>query len=104
MDLKQKLQFTITRGQYLTLCDALIARKNEGEARFQKSGQSFAKGVGMQMRDDAADVLTTLSLQEMDQVCVEDPIRNVATVIQLGRELTQQQSGSGLSAATADYR
>jgi hypothetical protein len=87
MNLSDIITITLTRAEFLTVADALIMRRREGEQRQKTATTKLALGIGMQMAEDADQVLTKLSLQELTQATPADPIREIVHLYAVGSEL-----------------
>jgi hypothetical protein len=117
MNMQDPITLNLTRAEFLVIADALIARRKEGVARQNKATVKLDLGIGMQMAQDADNVLTKIGIQELQQVklgpldfvahmIVQDAARTaercLATLECAGSTAPSLPGGS--TPGTADYR
>jgi hypothetical protein len=99
MHMQDPITLHLTRAEYLIIADALIARRREGVERQHKAKVKLELGIGMQMAEDADNVLTKIGIQELQQVPpVIKPLDHVANVIAADAGRTAAQCLARLSA------
>jgi hypothetical protein len=99
MKMHDPITLRLTRAEYLVIADALIARRREGVERQKKSTIKLELGIGMQMAEDADNVLTKIGIQELEQVPpVIKPLGHAANVIAADAARTAAQCLAALEA------
>ena len=99
MHMQDPITLHLTRAEYLIIADALIARRREGVERQHKAKVKLELGIGMQMAEDADNVLTKIGIQELQQVPpVIKPLDHAANVIVQDAGRTAAQCLASLSA------